>query len=162
MDLDKLKLYYFRVTDVWKRFCEEHTILFNLTCDEYSSLLKSEFDDIEKVTNEKEKVIIRIRALEEVRKKIIDDLNKSGLIANEITSISELLELMQNYEAETREKHLYRFNELLVDIIEKIQAQNKKNQLFINKAILSLREIREDVIGEKKYSTYGPKGASKV
>jgi flagellar biosynthesis/type III secretory pathway chaperone len=68
---------------------------------------------------------------------------------------------MQNYEAETNEKHLYRFNELLIDVIEKIQTQNKKNQLFINKAILSLREIREDAGGVKKYNTYSAKGISK-
>lgn len=162
MDIQKLKLFYFRVTDIWKRFCEEHTLLFNLTCDEYSALLKSDFENIEKVTNEKEKVIIRIRALEEVRKKVIEDLNKSGLVENEVDSISSLLTIMQNYEAETKEKHLFRFNELLIDIIEKIQAQNKKNQLFINKAIISLREIREDVIGGKKYSTYSAKGVSKA
>lgn len=161
MNVEKLKMFYFRVTDIWKRFCEEHTTLFNLTCDEYSALLKSDFDKIEKVTNEKEKVIIRIKALEEVRKKVLEDINKSGLIENEIKDIGELLELMKNYEAETREKHLFRFNELLIDIIEKIQVQNKKNQLFINKAIISLREIRNDVIGEKKYSTYSSKGVSK-
>lgn len=162
MNIEKLKIYYFRVTDIWKRFCEEHTTLLNLTCDEYSALLKSDFDKVEKVTNEKEKVIIRIKALEEVRKKVLDDINKAEFLSKPIESISELLDLMRNYEAETKEKHLYRFNELLIDIIEKIQVQNKKNQLFINKAIISLREIREEVVGEKKYSTYGPKGISKV
>ena len=163
MNIERLKLYYFRVTDIWKRFCEEHTLLFNLTCDEYSALLKSDFDETERLTNAKEKVIVRIKALEEVRSNVLRDINNSELVEDRIESISELIELMKNYEAETNEKHLYRFNELLIDIIEKIQTQNKKNQLFINKAILSLREIREDAAGGgKKYSTYSAKGVSKA
>ena len=67
---------------------------------------------------------------------------------------------MRFYEDQNNTKHLYRFNELLIDVIEKIQEQNKKNQVFLNKAINNLREIREEAMGVKNYSTYNQKGHS--
>jgi flagellar biosynthesis/type III secretory pathway chaperone len=67
---------------------------------------------------------------------------------------------MQAYEVEKNQKHLFRFNALLIDIIEKIQTQNKRNQLFINKALLSLKQIRIEATGKKNYSLYTSKGSA--
>ena len=67
---------------------------------------------------------------------------------------------MNQYPVELKEKHLFRFNALLIDLIEKIQNQNKRNQLFINKALHSLKEIRQDVLGKKSYSTYTSRGSA--
>ncbi len=72
------------------------------------------------------------------------------------TSLSSAIKRNQNcLDSLNSEKHL------LIDIIEKLQTQNKKNQLFLNKAINNLREIREDALGVKSYSTYNNKGLSK-
>ena len=55
-------------------------------------------------------------------------------------------------------KYLNNFNSLLIDIIQKIQKQNKKNQIFINKAIISLKEIKGSVDGGKNFNTYTQEG----
>ncbi|MGZ3788436.1 MAG: flagellar export chaperone FlgN [Bacteriovorax sp.] len=156
---DKLAILYFEVTDLWKRMCEEHNDLFNVTCDEYSLLLRSELDLLEEKLVEKNQIIARISALETIRRDLIADLNKL-LPEKNIDSVSKLLDVMRSYEVEKNQKHLFRFNALLIDIIEKIQAQNKRNQLFINKALLSLKQIRIEAVGKKNYSTYTSKGSA--
>ncbi|TDP54077.1 FlgN protein [Bacteriovorax stolpii] len=156
---DKLALLYFEVTNLWKQFCEEHNELFNLTCDEYSLLLKSDLELLEEKINEKNECIARIGTLEMMRRDLIKDISALYPEKN-IDSVSALLEVMSNYEIESNQKHLFRFNALLIDIIEKIQAQNKRNQLFINKALHSLQQIRIEASGKKNYSTYSAKGSA--
>lgn len=156
---DKLALLYFEVTNLWKQFCEEHNELFNLTCDEYSLLLKSDLELLEEKITEKNECIARIGTLEIMRRDLIKDISALYPEKN-IDSVSALLEVMSNYEIESNQKHLFRFNALLIDIIEKIQAQNKRNQLFINKALHSLQQIRIEASGKKNYSTYSAKGSA--
>lgn len=159
---DTLQLIYFRVTDVWKRFCEEHTELLDITFEEYSLLLSSDVDGIEKLMATKNSIMARITSLEDMREELIKELN-TYLHANNqksVDSISELISVMSQFEDANNAHHLERFNKLLIDIIEKLQTQNKKNQLFLNKAINSLREIREETLGSKTYSTYNNKGVS--
>ena len=156
---DKLATIYFEVTDLWKRLCEEHNDLFNITCDEYTLLLRSELDLLEEKLVEKSETIKKINALEMVRRELISDLNNL-MPGKNIDSVSKLLDVMRTYEVEKNQKHLFRFNALLIDIIEKIQAQNKRNQLFINKALLSLKQIRIEATGKKNYSTYTSKGSA--
>jgi len=156
---DKLAVFYFQVTDLWKRLCEEHNDLFNVTCDEYSLLLSSELDKLEEKLIEKNQIITRISALEGIRREIISEINDL-FPEKSIDSVTKLLDIMKNYEVENNQKHLFRFNALLIDIIEKIQAQNKRNQLFINKALISLKQIRIEATGKKNYSTYTSKGSA--
>ena len=161
-DDELLNILYFQVTDLWKRFCEKHVELFNYTCDEYSLLLKNDLESVDEKVHQKQLVIAEIYGLDQVRQNLIVKINDvlsqyAGTPA--VTNVTELLQVMQGFEEELKQAHLFRFNKLLVDIIEKIQAQNKKNQLFINKALLSLREIRQEATGQKNYSTYTASGA---
>lgn len=158
---EKLKVYYFRVTEVWKYLCEQHNELFNLTCDEYVCLLSSNIEELELKAEEKAIVIETVGKLEKIRSEIINDLNNE-LGEKKIENVSQLLDLMLETEIEKNNKYLFRFNALLIDIIEKIQKQSKKNQLFINKALGSLRDIREQVTGTKSYSTYNARGTAKL
>ena len=154
-------VHYFRVTDLWKKLCESHQRLLELTFDEYSLLLGSQIDELEEKIQEKNELISVIGELDQERKEAISELNKDLKRNNlsTVNSVSELIACMKNFEEQREQRHLQRFNALLIDIIEKIQLQNKKNQLFINKALMSLREIREDALGKKNYSTYNSKGA---
>lgn len=161
MDTERLEIHYFQITDIWKRFCEEHSLLLDKTCDEYGLMLDSNVEALENKISEKEEVIQRIEALEQLRAEVIADINiiyeaSTGL---KITTISDLFACMKKFEEKQNARHLERFNLLLIDIIEKIQSQNKKNQLFINKAISSLQTIREDVSGKKSYQVYTNKGS---
>ncbi len=158
-----LEIYYFRVTDIWKKLCEEHTTLLDQACQEYTFLLGNKLDELEDKVSNKKETIGRINLLEKSREKIIIELNSFLIKYNthSINSISELISLMGDFESLQNQKHLFRFNELLIDIIIKIQTQNKKNQLFINRALLNLKSIREDAMGEKSYSTYNSSGGEK-
>lgn len=153
----QLATYYFQITDIWKSQCELHYKLFDLTCDEYALLLDSKVDELEEKINAKSELINDIERNEKARNVILTNI-QNEYEELEINSISDLLDFFATFEAEKDGKHLFRFNSLLVDIIEKIQDQNKKNQLFINKALSSLREIRESAMGTKTVSTYNAKG----
>lgn len=160
---DSVESLYFRVTDIWKRFCEEHTLLLDLTFEEYSHLLSSDLSEVEEVLEKKNVVIQRINNLEKMRKDTITDLNKflSSSDDTQITDVSGLLNFMKKYEVEKNQKHLFSFNALLIDIIEKLKDQNKKNQLFLNRAIHSLKDIKNSAFGSKSYSTYNNSGVTK-
>lgn len=161
MNLDqkvqKLKIYYFQITDIWKRHCELHSELFDLTCDEYALLLESDLDNLEQKIAQKNNLINVIKANDEERNRILANIAKA-YPESKIEKVTDLISFFSEFPAEAESKHLYRFNKLLIDIISKIQDQNKKNQLFINKAINSLRSIREEATGTKTVSTYNAKG----
>jgi len=158
----QLKLLYFRVTDVWKDFCELHTELLDLTFKEYSCLLSSDIDGVESLINDKNDLIEKISSMDKMREIIINELNELLSDQNQktIENVSELISVMNIFEKHNNLNHLSRFNALLIDLIEKLQEQNKKNQVFLNKAIHSLKDIREEALGIKKYSTYNQKGVS--
>lgn len=125
---DLKEVLYFQITDLWRRLCEEHSILFDLTCDEYSLLLKSDLDLIEAKTAEKEEVITRINLLERMRSEIIENLDKHS--GKKFESISELISYMSDLSFEQEQKHLFRFNALLLDIIEKISSAEQEEPTF--------------------------------
>ena len=164
-----IEIIYFQITDLWKRFCEEHTRLFNSTCDEYESLLDNNLDRLEVVIDDKQKIITRISRLEALRKEIIEKLNETidekypSLLGEQknIRNVKELLLFMTKIEGVKNHNHLQRFNNLLVDIIEKIQEQNKRNQLYINKAVKNIEEVRNGIIGDRPFKTYTATGTTK-
>lgn len=161
----ELEIIYFQVTDIWKRFCEEHTKLFNLTCDEYESLLENDLNSLEAKINEKQNTINIISKLEEMRREIILKLNNNQADENperKIESINDLLVVMIEFEKGKDQNHLFRFNKLLIDIIQKIQEQSRKNQLFMNKAMKNISEIKSEILGEKSFKTYTQSGSTKL
>ncbi|MDH5580369.1 MAG: flagellar protein FlgN [Candidatus Heimdallarchaeota archaeon] len=163
------EILYFQVTDLWKRFCEEHTRLFNATCDEYECLLDNDIDRLEVIIDNKQKIINKISLLEKLRKEVIENLNETiderykGLLNNDrnISSIKELLIFITKFEQLKSYNHLQRFNNLLIDLIEKTQEQNKKNQLYINRAVKNLDELKKGIMGERPYKTYTSLGTTK-
>ncbi|MCK5882523.1 MAG: flagellar export chaperone FlgN [Bacteriovoracaceae bacterium] len=159
----QLELLYFQVTDLWRMFCEKHADLFDLTSEEYNCLIENNLDQLDIVIEQKQEIIEYVGNLEELRLDLIGKVNlalanESGKKHSIINSISQLLKVMSDVSPEKEGQHLFKFNTLLIDIIEKIQDQNKKNQIFINKAIDSLKSIREDATGEKKCSVYTSTG----
>jgi transcriptional regulator of NAD metabolism len=157
---DLLENYYFQIADIWKAFCEKHNELLELTGLEYSHMLSSEIEKLEDSVKEKQVIIEDIGELDKQRQALITEINKTLEASEKIQNASDLLRLMQNLEIEKEQKHLFRFNALLIDIIGKIQAQNKKNQLFLNKAIRSLKEIRLEATGSTSLELYNSKGNS--
>ncbi len=160
--LDEKKLYYHRVLSVWEGFCQLHKELYDLTCDEYLTLLASDIDKLESMLPVKEEIISKIGELEKDRTELIEKLNESGLFAHRITKAHELLASFGDLDQQAAIPALKNLNGLLVDIVSKIQDQNKKNQMFLNKAMLSIREIKQGFTGKKTYTTYGADGMTRA
>lgn len=155
-------LYYQRVLSVWENFCFLHKELYDLTCEEYITLLASDIDKLETMIQVKEEIISKIGELEKERSELIDTLNRSGLLPEKINRAGELLASFTDIEQETNVPALRNLNLLLIEIIEQIQEQNRKNQMFLNKAMLSIREIKQGFSGKKTYTTYGADGLTRT
>ncbi len=153
--LDEKKLYYQRVVSVWESFCLLHKNLYDLTCDEYLTLLESDIDKLETMLPLKEEIIAKISELEKERSELIEKLNDTALFSTRITRGGELLNAFSEIDQQAAIPALKNFNALLIDIITKIQEQNKKNQQFLNKAMLSLRDVKQGFTGKKTFTTYG-------
>ncbi|MBF0206317.1 MAG: flagellar protein FlgN [Oligoflexia bacterium] len=162
--LQGLQEFYVRLVALWRSFCERHTELFSVTCDEYSLLLTSEVDALESLLAKKDELIFAIGDLDQKRRGVIAEINlmNSSLGTTNIKNVSDLIQIMKEYEENSGENYLSKYNSLLIDIIEKIQNQNKKNQIFLNRSIISLREVREGILGRKSYSTYNSQGQSNL
>lgn len=159
--LDEKKLYYQRAVSVWEGFCHLHKELYDLTCEEYLTLLESDIDKLETMLPLKEEIIAKIGELEKERTELIDTLNKTALFANKISRAGELLDAFSEIDKKAAIPAMKNLNALLIDIIQKIQDQNKKNQQFLNKAMLSLREVKQGFSGKKQYTTYGADGQTR-
>ena len=73
---DQKEIFYWKVTDLWKRFCEQHTQLLEKTSQEYTYLLESKIDDLDVCINEKNEILESINKLEKVRQDLISEFNK--------------------------------------------------------------------------------------
>ncbi len=156
----RFKLKTSELVDIWQNFCESHTKLYDLTCDEYMHLLESDIDLLESALEEKNALLESISTLDTKRTVLLEELSVlSGSKYDTLTGfVGELRAVDNNVDA----KQLESLNLLLLDIILKIQDQNKKNQLFLNKAIHSLQDLRQSFSGKKSYKTYGADGATKA
>lgn len=149
-------LFYFKIIDFWKRFCEFHSDLYDLTCDEYTALLNNSIEQVEVILSQKEDVIAKISAIEKLRGETIQEINKTH--NTNISDVSELLLLLGRHPKEKESNLLLKMNSLLIDLIENIRAQNKKNQVFLNKAIMNLDELKIGIAGNKSLGLYDSKG----
>ena len=159
--LDEKKLYYQQVLSLWEGFCSLHKELYDLTCDEYLTLLESDIEKLETMLPIKEEIISKIGELEKDRTGLIERLNASGLHSTKILKAGDLLQAYADIDSATGIPALKNLNSLLIDIVIKLQDQNKKNQMFLNKAMMSLRDIKQGFSGKKAYTTYGADGLTR-
>lgn len=154
-----LRLKLSELNSIWQDYCQSHSELYELTCDEYMHLLASDIESLEKTLELKGEKIEYIKSLEVKRLELLNDLNE--ISDSKIEKISDVVSLAKVLEDQTETTRLEKFNALLLDIVEKIQDQNKLNQLFLNKAILSLKDLKESFSGRKTYKTYGANGVTR-
>jgi len=159
---DEIKLFYHQAIAVWEGFCQLHKELYDLTCEEYLTLLESDIDKLEIMLTEKEEIIARIAGFEKDRSELIDRINSTQIFKDKIARASELLSAFAEIEGQASIPALKNLNSLLIDIIQKIQEQNKKNQQFLNKAMHSLKEVKQGFSGKKTYTTYGADGMTRA
>lgn len=160
--LDQKKLYYQQAIVVWEGFCQLHKELYDLTCEEYLTLLASDIEKLEGMLPIKEEIIGRIGELEKERANMIEKLNGSRIFSAPILKAGDLLAAFTELDQMSAIPALKNMNSLLLDIVQKLQDQNKKNQMFLNKAMLSLREVKQGFSGKKTYTTYGADGMTRA
>lgn len=160
--MEEKKLCYHQVLTVWEGFCSLHSQLFDIACDEYLALLASDIEKLEELLPVKEEIIAKIGELDFERNELVEKINNSELTLSPLVKASELITFFQDIESESGINALKNLNSLLIDIIEKIQEQNKKNQVFLNKAMISLRDLKRGFKGQKVYSTYGADGRTQT
>ena len=158
----EFKLKANHLIDLWRDFCEKHTVLYEYTCDEYMHLLSSDMDALNITLQEKKELLEHINLLDSNRVEVTDEI----LALMEIDSPPKKLVFLLEYFKENGQadvaNQIDKLNLVLLDIIEKIQDQNKKNQIFLNKAIHSLRELKQSFSGKVKYNTYSASGSAKT
>lgn len=157
----KLKLQADAVADLWQQQCSLHTSLFELTCDEYIHLLASDMDKLDQTIEDKQTLIQDINNLEDKRQLYLQEINEDHIDAG-IQKLSELTSFLSLHGLDKESQRLQKLNLVLMDIVDKIQEQNKRNQVFLNKALLSLKELKKSFGGgSKRYETYGSNGATR-
>lgn len=159
MNQDSLLTNYFQFTEIWKKFCELHNDLFFISLDEYSLLLSSDIDVLEQKLEDKKNIINQINNLDKERQACFVQIQNLAGNQVKLHNFHDVISYFKsNLDEEKNHKHLERFNSLLIDLIDKIKSQNKKTQIFINKAVHSLQTIREEAMGVKSSPIYNNKG----
>lgn len=156
-----LNFKFTELIELWKEFCQSHTSLYELTCEEYQHMISSEIDSLETVVDTKKQLIDYINVLDERRQAIINEI-KTESNRDDLNKSNQIIEFLKEIGKETTAKELASYNDLLVEIVEKIQDQNKTNQIFLNRAIISLQELKENFKGKKSFKTYNFKGTTAV
>lgn len=144
---------------IWNSFCVEHANLYDLTCEEYVHLLSSDIEKIENTIKLKNEKLELINELDLTRKSILSDM--AMLLNKNLEKVSDVVNVLKEHKLLAESKQLDSLNTLLLDIIIKTQEQSKKNQLFLNKAILSLKDLKRNFAGKTSYTTYGANGVTK-
>ena len=146
---------------VWTEFCQEHTSLYDITCEEYVHLLSSDIDKLEAVVELKNNKLNTISTLDIRRKDILDSIFSIDE-SLKLKKVKDVVKCLKENNLLFEADQLSKLNLLLLDIIEKIQDQSKKNQLFLNKAIISLKDLKRSFTGKTNYMTYGSNGATRT
>ena len=156
-----LKLKADHLIDLWHEFCEKHTELYEYTCDEYMHLLASDIDQLNITLSETKVLLAEINELDKHRKEMTTEVLTLLGVESGPQKLSYLLSCLKDTDEKVAAGHIEKLNLVLLDIIGKIQEQNKKNQIFLNKAILSLKELKESFNGKTQYKTYSATGMAR-
>jgi len=145
------------LVQIWQDYAKSHSDLLELTIDEYHLLLNNQIDEIENKIQAKEKVIGEIKIFDEERKKIVQEICQLFPQLDVKIKFATLVEFIEFQIDENAGITLGKLNNILLELISQLQAQNKKNQIFLNKSLHSIAEIKKEFSG-KKYSNYSAKG----
>jgi flagellar biosynthesis/type III secretory pathway chaperone len=157
----EFKLKAAHLIDLWRDFCEKHTLLYEFTCDEYIHLLSSDMDKLNETLEGKKELLEHINLLDAQRMSLTDEILVLMEIETPPKKLIFLLSFFKKNGEEDVANQIEKLNLVLLDIIEKIQEQNKKNQIFLNKAIHSLKELKQSFSGKTQYNTYSAAGITK-
>ena len=148
---------YRATIDMWQCLCDLHQRLYECTANECNALLTSEIEKTSELLEKKKSIINKISLEEKNRQKLIEEILGPKKLSNEYR-FSDLKAHFNQFEIEREGNHLNNFNLILLDTIKKIREQNKKNQLFLNRAMLSLEGLKLPPGEKASLSLYNKKG----
>lgn len=155
----ELSFYYQQFTDLWKTLCSAQNELYQITCEEYLALLNSDIARVNKLISLKEEIIKHIDIIEEDRKLLVQQIAQSqGLEVNALLKFKTIYRILSDALNLDENNTLLKYHTLIVELIEKTQEQNKKNRLFLNKALASIQEIKKELTGNVKVANYSRTG----
>jgi flagellar biosynthesis/type III secretory pathway chaperone len=156
MNSEQKELYKSTV-NLWQRLCNLHQSLLEVTNNEYTALLSSDLDSTTKILEQKKQLIERINKEEHARQKIVSEVLGPSTL-HESFRFVDLKKFFNQFEIESKGNHLNNFNLILLDTIAKIKKQNKKNQYFINRALMSLDGLKLPSEQNPNHSIYNKSG----
>ena len=147
-----------KMSNIWKDFCIFHSNLLDATFSEYDYLLSSDLDELDIVNTIKNELVEKIKSKELERKQLLTEAFEAGITTSEIKGLNQLENYFMEYERNEKIEYFSEFSLLLKNILTNLKAQNKRNQIFIYKALNSLASLREDMAGQKSTEVYSPSG----
>ncbi len=155
----EVQLLYLEFTDLWKSLCDVHNQLYQFTCEEYLALLNSNIDRVHTLLENKELVMKSIDELEGERLALVHRVaDHAQLSLTHFAKFKEVYAFFKEQINLTDYNPLLKYHTLMIDLIEKTQEQNKKNRIFLNKALHSIQELRNDLNGNTKVNNYSRTG----
>jgi flagellar biosynthesis/type III secretory pathway chaperone len=156
--MDLITSYYLKFTKIWSSLCKLHAELLDLSYDEFQAIKKSELERIIEITSHKDEIVSKIDKVDKARKFLIQNFSETIPEVGIFEKSHELIAFFKNNRVNEGIDHLDHFNNLLIEVIENLQDQNRKNQYFLNRAINSLEQLKADMTGSRKYNHYNAKG----
>lgn len=157
------QLLYLEFTELWKALCDAHNRLFQITCDEYVALLNSNIDKVHLLLEIKEKIIGEIEQLDNDRLNLVNRVAiQANLEIEDIKKFKNVYDYLREELLLNDQNPLIKYHELMIELVDKTQQQNKKNRVFLNKALHSIKEIRRDLNGSIKVNNYSRTGEKQV
>ncbi len=77
--------------DLWQNFCQMHSNLYDLTCDEYDHLLSSDLEKLEVTIEVKNDLLESIKKFESTRQEYVSEIDE--LLTSESDKISKFSDL---------------------------------------------------------------------
>ena len=156
---DNIQSLYNSFTDLWKRLCDIHSELYGITCEEYLALLNSNIDQVNALLEHKEVLIKTIDDFEAERFSLVLRIAKiSQSQPTNFAKFKTVYEYFHKHLQLDNENTLLKYHATMLDLIEKTQDQNKKNRIFLNKALHSIQELRFELNGVSKVDNYSRTG----
>lgn len=144
---------------LWDRLISLHEELLQIALNEYRALLASDFEELEKVLNLKQKLIEKITIAEKDRSLLVlEFIAIADSSMNKKLKLSEILFYFSLHSETSSDQTLKIKNEQLINLISNIQMQNKKNRVFLNRAMISLQDLQKNFSGKKNFTTYNQQG----
>ena len=116
---------------VLNKIVESYNVLFNLSKQKRAALVAVNVADIEKLTKEEEKIVTSIGKLEQIRKKITNQILSDLKVTEIEDSFMDMLALCDKKNAD----QLIKVHNELKNVLKEVSSSNKTNETLITQAL---------------------------